>query len=131
HHGFITDERRRMKVKQFKCPGPDGRDSEVYVRRQGASGQDTVNFHFWQGPRRSHLSSRGWALQEGILAPRILHFTAEELAWECMTQTQCECTLRPNKFMSSPLKRGISKLTFHGRWESLVEDFTDRDLTFG
>lgn len=31
----------------------------------------------------SNLSTRGWAAQERMLAPRILHFTKRQLIWEC------------------------------------------------
>lgn len=39
----------------------------------------------------SALSKRGWALQESILPNRIIHFTNEELIWECNTHCQCQC----------------------------------------
>jgi len=32
---------------------------------------------------RSILSTRGWAAQERMLSPRILHFTKRQLIWEC------------------------------------------------
>ena len=35
-----------------------------------------------------HLSERGWTLQERLLAPRTLHFTKEQIFWECQ-----ECML--------------------------------------
>lgn len=34
---------------------------------------------------QSHLSTRAWAFQERILAPRTLHFTDTELFWEQTT----------------------------------------------
>lgn len=39
----------------------------------------------------SALSKRGWALQESILPNRILHFTADEVVWECNTHCRCQC----------------------------------------
>lgn len=30
-----------------------------------------------------HLQTRGWTLQERAMAPRILHFTKDEIYWEC------------------------------------------------
>jgi hypothetical protein len=32
---------------------------------------------------RSVLGTRGWAAQERILAPRILHYTRQQMIWEC------------------------------------------------
>lgn len=37
------------------------------------------------------LLSRGWAFQERILSPRVLHFCKEELVWECREESVCEC----------------------------------------
>lgn len=31
------------------------------------------------------LVTRGWTLQEAILAPRVLHYTSKQLIWECPT----------------------------------------------
>ncbi|KAI1355948.1 heterokaryon incompatibility protein-domain-containing protein [Xylaria sp. FL0043] len=36
------------------------------------------------------LLSRGWVLQEMLLAPRILHLTGEQLIWQCHTVDACE-----------------------------------------
>ena len=37
------------------------------------------------------LQTRGWTLQEGLLATRIVHFTPRELMWECNHGVRCEC----------------------------------------
>ncbi|CAH0044471.1 unnamed protein product [Clonostachys solani] len=36
------------------------------------------------------LNRRGWVLQERILPPRALHFTYNQLVWECREQESCE-----------------------------------------
>lgn len=38
------------------------------------------------------LNRRGWVLQERILPPRALHFTYNQLVWECCEQESCKCT---------------------------------------
>lgn len=40
--------------------------------------------------RDSILSTRGWALQEQLLARRIIHFTDSEMIWECSSGLQSE-----------------------------------------
>ena len=35
--------------------------------------------------------SRAWTFQERMLAPRVLHFCAEEIVWDCMECRICEC----------------------------------------
>ncbi|KAK0620986.1 heterokaryon incompatibility protein-domain-containing protein [Immersiella caudata] len=39
----------------------------------------------------SPLLTRAWSFQERLLAPRTLHFHAEEMVWECKTDMRCEC----------------------------------------
>lgn len=41
--------------------------------------------------RRNALATRGWTLQERILAPRILHFGKSEIGWECASKRASEC----------------------------------------
>jgi hypothetical protein len=38
----------------------------------------------------SALGQRGWCFQEAILAPRVVHFSAQQLFWECSTLTSNE-----------------------------------------
>jgi hypothetical protein len=37
------------------------------------------------------LLTRGWAFQERLLSPRVLHICESELVWECRESTTCEC----------------------------------------
>lgn len=129
-HGFLTDKRRKINVQRFKCPGLNG-ESEICVRRKGAGGlHDSFSHHYWVAPSSSPLSSRGWILQESLLAPRILHFTAEEITWECLEESRCECQVGPHHFeVERPLKLRIDALPFHTRWINLVNDYTNRSLT--
>ena len=46
--------------------------------------------HLMHGQEHS-LLERGWVLQERLLSPRVVYFGANEVAWECMTCTACEC----------------------------------------
>jgi hypothetical protein len=45
---------------------------------------------FEQNVTNSPLFARGWVVQEHILAPRILHFTKQQLFWECTELQACE-----------------------------------------
>lgn len=35
--------------------------------------------------------SRGWIFQERLLAPRTVHFGPEEISWECLETSTCQC----------------------------------------
>ena len=48
------------------------------------------------------LLRRAWAFQERALSTRIVHFTHEELVWECSEGRTCECgTIRGSSFLTS------------------------------
>lgn len=36
------------------------------------------------------LYARGWVFQERMLSPRMLHFTAQQIFWDCATVSACE-----------------------------------------
>lgn len=55
----------------------------VYVRRD-----DILDFE--RHVDRSPLNKRAWAVQERLLSPRILHFGAEMLYWECRCRSASE-----------------------------------------
>jgi hypothetical protein len=97
------------------------------------------------------LLSRGWAFQEGYLSSRALHFSSQELVWECREEVLCECggissaskqhdrLLLPNKtdlnhhaLSISNVERGILKgelKTMADQWHSIVERYSALKLT--
>lgn len=56
--------------------------SDVFVR---------MTMDHGHGPAPLPLLNRAWVLQERLLSPRIVHFTHQELVWECMEDLTCEC----------------------------------------
>ncbi|KAH7324774.1 heterokaryon incompatibility protein-domain-containing protein [Stachybotrys elegans] len=86
------------------------------------------------------LLSRAWVLQERLLSPRVVHFTWEELIWECMEQTTCECGCirslwSPNfvpfdkNLLFDKILRHDSKMESKERWYRLVEEYSRLQLT--
>jgi hypothetical protein len=70
------------------------------------------------------LLTRGWVLQERLLAPRVLHFGPEELVWECPTELSCEC--------GEAAKEEKSRKGTHAdalRSDSLVHGFRPREAS--
>jgi len=94
------------------------------------------------------LLTRAWAFQERLLATRIVHFADHELVWECKETQRCECMHldrsdgRPILERSSiNIKPWFSKATrfsqppqtqleLHELWAKVVENYTERALTF-
>ncbi|KAH8904653.1 HET-domain-containing protein [Coniochaeta sp. PMI_546] len=100
--------------------------------------------------------ARGWILQERFLAPRVLHFGPEELSWECLEATSCQCTAvddrdhiefsnpevkyktprtGPPKSLTksdySPVAwKSMSAAKLETSWYRLVEEYTRLHLTY-
>ena len=79
----------------------------------------------------SHLSSRGWVLQERILSPRIIHYSNGEMFWECQTGIQAE----DGALFGRPILGVKQMLTMqredaHDAWRQLVGEYTTRNLTY-
>ena len=96
------------------------------------------------------LLERGWVLQERVISPRILYFGYNELAWECMTSTACQCE---SDFRPYPVTRYSPREPFHPKsafnlsiispqpvgqtveqslalWHHIINAYTGLDLTF-
>ena len=62
----------------------------------------------------SPLMDRGWTLQEAILPRRIIHYTGNELLWECAEHGTCECNHMQREGRSSDGRQFLIKRKFHG-----------------
>ncbi|KAK8025397.1 heterokaryon incompatibility protein-domain-containing protein [Apiospora arundinis] len=59
---------------------------------------------------RSQLSTRGWAAQERMLAPRIVHYTRRQMIWECAAGLSFEASgIDDGDFGRDPLDTYFSK----------------------
>ena len=57
----------------------------------GCSWFALLDSDFWKrNVTGSPLGRRGWAIQERMLAPRIIHWGEEQVLWECLEHTACE-----------------------------------------
>lgn len=102
----------------------------------------------------SALSSRGWVLQESLLAPRTIRISSQQMFWECRSHSLAESNIapfifgkrRPNPWDWSHNKHFVSEDTtelrceFPGeiidreilylQWSSIVHNFSSRKLSF-
>lgn len=72
---------------------------------------------------------RVWMCQERRLSKRMLHFTANELAWECREGTACECSpnlehITPDHLIGNNEDSGPEK------WHSTIPEYSSLDLTY-
>ncbi|KUJ18981.1 HET-domain-containing protein, partial [Mollisia scopiformis] len=89
--------------------------------------------------QRYPLLSRAWCLQERLLATRLIHFSREELFWECRTTTLCECRSLISHEESSyenqigfkrrwAMNRGLREL--FDLWHKTLQLYSSLDITY-
>lgn len=92
--GFLDSMRNSSTITHHSrkhignITNPDSSTSRIY--------QEKLSQSFWSQRHRvplthSPLNKRAWVFQEYLLAKRIVHFTANELLWECVEDLECEC----------------------------------------
>jgi hypothetical protein len=105
--------------------------------------------------RKSPLPTfnRGWIFQERLLASRVLHFGPQELSWECLEESACQCAgtyssstsngagdtiltmsaqvvLKPKAIYNPDYWKHQAETKLIKVWHMLVEDYTKLHLTF-
>ncbi|KAH9213253.1 heterokaryon incompatibility protein-domain-containing protein, partial [Leptodontidium sp. 2 PMI_412] len=86
------------------------------------------------------LGNRAWVVQERVLAPRILHFSSNQLFWECCRERAAELLPPDSVGEDGELKKvapypGTSETQdpertwIHTNWASLVEKYSSCSLT--
>ncbi|KAK6836297.1 heterokaryon incompatibility protein [Apiospora arundinis] len=101
---------------------------------------------FWdKDVSQSLINKRGWVLQERLLSPRVIHFGAHQLLWECCTKDAAEIypnglpleifgprgrikTLAPNYLVG--VQNNGGNLAVYEAWARIVQAYTACDLTF-
>jgi hypothetical protein len=114
----------------LKPPGFIGKVHVEATRDDITKAWDIAPSLFYSSVVKGHLSSRGWALQERILAPRTLHFTDTELFWECKLVNARESFPEglhefENQHVFHLDRKPISEV-----WHTIVGLYTQANLTF-
>lgn len=81
------------------------------------------------------LLTRGWVFQERLLSSRTIHFSIDELSFECrQLQAQCECGTNAawdqDRVDYSDSFQVTDVVNVRNQWHHLVNDFSVLDLTF-
>jgi hypothetical protein len=91
----------------------------------------------------SPIAKRAWVIQERFLSPRVLHFTSDQLFWECAGTYACETFPHgvPQVYDNStswhyraPVDlqqtNDIKKPTHYQIWGQLCQDYSDSGLLY-
>ena len=126
---------------RLSCPYGDKQSLDFYVRRaidhdQFWRADDSIIEDPKDDPRLP-LLARGWVHQERVLAPRVLHFTGDEMVWECHGGSRCECGAhkRCRGFVKATastalVRRDPDPHDVDRLWRVAVDNYTCKRLTF-
>ena len=135
---FVGPHDRVKELARIECPGPNGFPSHIYVRQGAHRPGNTFVAHTTSEVPTSSLDGRAWVLQERMLSPRTLLYTSAELAFECYTETRCECEVKALTPYMNSYKKAFVENTVMGRvdfsshhhdWKITLMDYTRRRLT--
>lgn len=130
---YGRDTWQRAFYTRFNKSPSSGHLNKMYIR---------IGFTLKESSEwNSSLEDRGWTLQESILPTRILHFTGDEMAWECSNWSGCECghvqgsdvegTAAP--FLKTSFMKGLYSFEnndpFRDAWMRVVVQYSSRTLT--
>lgn len=115
----------------FQDPAPLGSGRRGAVRPTSPEWRTEI--------KSSPLIKRGWATQERLLSPRILHFAANCVLWECLELRGTEAD--PNGLytdgpIGDDLFRGAFKdfreshFAVRGHWSDFVEKYSETDFSY-
>lgn len=128
----------------------NGRFMQLYVRKEPKNPRGDEVSSRPRGP----LDTRAWVLQEELLSQRVLYFTKRGLYWECQHSDASEsrpegCCLYESGYedrftpaikyarsfrrminpAASEAQQSWARVSPVGAWQSLVADYTSRNLT--
>jgi hypothetical protein len=113
----------------FNClsPGPRGVLLSILTEQEDDS---NIWIHQQLGHEREPLGTRGWVLQERTLSPRTLYFGKDELTWECLGATACQCGLIPDNFNSLKSKVNLDRrMDAAYGWYSVLREYVNLQLS--
>lgn len=114
-----------VKNLPFTCGGYTG---SVSVLQQLASGIHDNYEGMFGGT--DPLESRGWALQESVLATRLIVYSASELQWVCRTHQTCESRHMEGQNERLQIDDEISAPEAYKLWHRLIKRYSQRYLTY-
>ncbi len=111
--GLFFREDGKYASHEIHSPTTELCGGEIFVRRYRGHMEPT---------KANPLLKRAWVFQEMALSPRVVHFTENELLWQCTMAQACECD-----------SRWLDTAHYSNKarpWYRTVEDYSKLDLTF-
>ncbi|KAF9692031.1 hypothetical protein EKO04_010145 [Ascochyta lentis] len=67
------------------------------------------------------LSRRGWVLQEQMMSPRTIHFTSQDIVWECREQKFCQGCIGRENVNHGPRHTGKREMSILAEGQDVLE----------
>lgn len=105
------------------------------IQRSSQRGSHVRNGRYGRNGRYP-LLSRAWVFQERLISRRVVHFGYDELYWECMENTACECSSMDHQRRGTKSARyragkvPLREKSLQQIWYELVEEYARLRLTF-
>jgi hypothetical protein len=108
----------------------------------GAIGKLRLRRADWYQRTMEPLNTRGWALQERVLSPRLLEYTSLHVSWRCRSAKhnrrdregreffEPETELETLKKLHGPSSSELSVIDIFQTWDYIIQQYTSRKLTF-
>ncbi|CAK47986.1 HET-domain-containing protein [Aspergillus niger ATCC 13496] len=120
--GIYTDRKNKVAYLENR-----GKRVPILVRekiRHDVWQNDEPSWQAWND-QSMPLFGRAWAFQERLLARRIIHYTQEEIVWECISDSWCECgRLGTDRY---PRERFPQLNNFKTRYAQVIKYGSDMD----
>jgi hypothetical protein len=143
NRALFTIARQCESNTSLRClPDLSHRVSDLYISPP-IYARPTIK-HMWEGDVFP-LSKRGWVYQERLLSPRTIHFSDQEISWECYEISTCQCAVElkygdyyndsiPKIYHAEALclkTRTLKPETsaLRQRWRQIVEEYSCLRLT--
>ncbi|KAJ3578590.1 hypothetical protein NPX13_g1974 [Xylaria arbuscula] len=109
------------------------RNPNIQIRPQPHFTHAHFGSNYNYNPPNAPLMQRGWVLQERILSPRVIHFDADEIKWECQAMADCQCggmvaIANFKRDYHACLKPNGTPLSYE--WMRITEKYSSLNFTF-
>lgn len=136
-HAFLTISATSSEngCSMFSAISPDSlgikvteiNGEAVFARKRLMHPCDALTY-FEEEDLSGTLLTRAWVFQERLLSRRFIHFTEDEIFWECRECTWCECASRGQNWQHRRAK--AARLLQSQKWEDIAMQYNQTQLSF-
>ncbi|KAI0193530.1 heterokaryon incompatibility protein-domain-containing protein [Xylaria flabelliformis] len=138
-HGLHSTISPAFQYHKLSMVLTDGTNLPVWGRRPIPHFKDSET-HNRREVEVPPLLQRGWVLQERLISRRVVHFALNEVVWECLHMSECQCLASAGERFVNP--KVLLGAFLHGphteyrtaypasQWLEILEEYTSLALTF-